>query len=101
MEAGQRARRLAVSPGLLARTRQLRLRRQDGREREGPLFVPPRQAGSARSDWKPESEFDNLILHPAFSPDGRYIVFSSDRKPDGGPPGEDKREKADKHEKGE
>ena len=30
--------------------------------------------------------FDNLILGTTFSPDGRYVVISSDRKPDRGPP---------------
>jgi RNA polymerase sigma factor (sigma-70 family) len=32
-----------------------------------------------------EGLFDNLIQDPIFSPDGRYIVFSSDRKPDHNP----------------
>ncbi len=31
---------------------------------------------------EPGDRFDNLIQDPAFSPDGRYIVFSADRKPD-------------------
>ena len=30
---------------------------------------------------EPGEQFDNLIQDPAFSPDGRYIVFSGDRKP--------------------
>jgi hypothetical protein len=31
-------------------------------------------------------QLDNLILGTTFSPDGRYVVVSSDRKPDRGPP---------------
>ncbi len=49
VEAGEDARRHTALPGLLARHPALCLRRQDGREREGPLRVPPRQARSARA----------------------------------------------------
>jgi hypothetical protein len=35
---------------------------------------------------EPGEQFDNLIQDPAFSPDGRYIVFSGDRKPAPAPP---------------
>jgi hypothetical protein len=32
--------------------------------------------------WKAGGHLDNLILNTTLSPDGRYTVFSSDRKPD-------------------
>ncbi len=35
---------------------------------------------------EPGEQFDNLIQDPAFSPDGRYIVFSGDRKSKPTPP---------------
>jgi hypothetical protein len=31
-----------------------------------------------------DGQFDNLIQHPTFSPDGRFVLFSSDRRPDRG-----------------
>jgi Tol biopolymer transport system component len=36
---------------------------------------------------EPGDRFDNLIQDPTFSPDGRYLVFSSDRRPPAAAPG--------------
>jgi dipeptidyl aminopeptidase/acylaminoacyl peptidase len=48
------------------------------------LYVLTPRAAGRPARLEADGLFDNLIQDPTFSPDGRFVLFSSDRRPDRG-----------------